>query len=95
MDNKTLIDTVSRNTSIEKKETGRLIEVLAVAIRNSAIEMDSVAIPSFGTFEPKKRLERVMAVPSTGRRLLLPPKISLTFRPSTILKQQLRESKQQ
>lgn len=95
MDNKTLIDTVSRNTSIEKKETGRLIEALAVAIRNSAIEMDSVAIPSFGTFEPKKRLERVMAVPSTGRRLLLPPKISLTFRPSTILKQQLRESKQQ
>lgn len=95
MDNKTLIDNISRNTSIGKKETSRLIEALADAIRNAATEMDSVAIPSFGTFEPKKRLERVMAVPSTGRRLLLPPKISLTFRPSAILKQQMRETEQQ
>lgn len=93
MDNKTLIDTISRNTALGKKETARLLESLADIIRDTASDMDSIAIPAFGTFEPKKRLERVMAVPSTGKRLLIPPKITLSFRPSAILKQQLRESK--
>lgn len=92
MDNKTLIDTVSRKTGINKKEATAMLQALAAAVTKSAISGDAVAFPGFGTLEPKKRQERIMAVPSSGRRLLLPPKISLSFRPAAQLKQQLRET---
>lgn len=92
MDNKTLTDNVSRHSGIGRKDAALMLDALAAALTRSASAMDTVAIPGFGSFEPKKRMERVMAVPSTGRRLLLPPKISLGFRPATQLKQQLRDT---
>ncbi|MCM1319132.1 MAG: HU family DNA-binding protein [Muribaculaceae bacterium] len=90
MDNKTLIDMVSRRSGVNRKEATAMLAALSQAVLDAASQMDTIAIPSFGNFEPKKRLERIMAVPSTGRRLLLPPKISLTFRPAAAFKQQLR-----
>jgi DNA-binding protein HU-beta/integration host factor subunit alpha len=52
--------------------------------------MDTVVVPSFGAFEPKKRNERVMIHPSTGRRMLVPPRIVLTFKISQVLKAKLK-----
>jgi nucleoid DNA-binding protein len=52
--------------------------------------MDSVFVPSFGTFEPKKRNERVMIHPSSGRRMLVPPKVALSFKVSKVLKSKLK-----
>lgn len=93
MDSKTLIEKVCRTSGTDKAQAERILSALCDILISSAVEMDVTAIPGFGNFEPKKRLERVMAVPSTGKRMLLPPKIYLSFKPSAILKQQLRESK--
>lgn len=90
MDAKTLTDTLTRRLDCSKKETAALLEGLASVVRDRCSDMDSIAVPGFGCFEPRKRLERVMVMPSTGKRMLLPPKISLTFKPSAILKQKLR-----
>ena len=54
------------------------------------IELDSVVVPGFGTFEPKKRNERVMIHPSTGKRMLVPPKVVLGFKVSNVLKAKLK-----
>lgn len=93
MDNKTLIETVSRRSGINKKEAATMLDALAIAMTRTATAMDTVAIPGFGSFEPKKRAERVMSMPSSGRRLLIPPKVSLGFKPAALFKQQLREIK--
>lgn len=92
MDNKTLIETASRRSGVSRKEATNMLAALAECVRDAAIQLDTVAIPSFGSFEPKKRAERVMSVPSSGRRLLLPPKITLGFKVATVLKQQLRDT---
>ena len=76
MDNKTLIELVSRRSGINKKDSARMLEALAAAISRVTSASDTVA--------------RVMAVPSTGKRLLLPPKITLGFKPAALFKQQLR-----
>lgn len=91
MDSKTLIDKVCRESGTDKKDAEAMLSALSEMLKRTETGLDTIAIPGFGNFEPKKRLERVMAVPSTGKRLLLPPKISLTFKPSAMLKQQLRE----
>ncbi|MDE6096872.1 MAG: HU family DNA-binding protein [Muribaculaceae bacterium] len=91
MDNKTLIDNLSRRLDVSRDTVGILIEGLTQTIGECAAGLDSVSVPSFGTFEPKKRLERVALHPASGRRLLVPPKIVLTFKPSASLKQKIRK----
>ena len=59
-------------------------------IRNCFGEGEVVSIPSFGSFEVKKRLERVVVNPSSGVRMLVPPKLVLGFKPAASVKEQLK-----
>jgi len=61
----------------------------AEIIRRTAANLDSVAIPSFGTFIPRKRDEEIADDLSTGRRMLLPPQITLEFTPAAMLRKKL------
>ena len=49
-----------------------------------------ISLQSFGTFEIKKRLERISVNPTTKQRLLIPPKLALTFKPSYGLKEKFK-----
>lgn len=62
---------------------------LAEVIRQALTELDSVAVPSFGTFTPVKRDEEIITDLSTGRRMLLPPQITLEFTPAAMLRKHL------
>ncbi|MEF9923659.1 MAG: HU family DNA-binding protein [Muribaculaceae bacterium] len=92
MDNKTLIDEIAKSMGRSKKDVTMLTDALVSVIKERCGGMDSIAIPGFGTFEPKKKLERVTVHPSTGKKLLIPPKISLTFKASALLKSKLRDA---
>lgn len=90
MDNKTFIETLSGNLKIGKEDTVKLLDSFCDAIVAASDENDAVALPAFGTFEARKRLEREVIHPSSGKKLLLPPKVSLVFKPSAILKQKFK-----
>lgn len=92
MDNKTLIDTLSSRLAMDKEKIGELLDGFNSTVATRCSQLDSIAIPGFGTFEPRKKLERVAVHPSTGRRMLIPPKITLSFRPSALLKQKIKNS---
>lgn len=91
MDNRTLIKQLALRTGRSTKEVENLLEGFISIVKERGADMDSIAIPGFGVFEPKKRLERINVHPATGKRILIPPKISLTFKMSAVLKQKLRE----
>ena len=90
MDNKTFVDTLSRNLDISRETVISLIEGLSEVVGECGASLDSILLPSFGTFEPRKRMERVAVHPASGKRLLVPPKIVMSFRPSPNLKQRIR-----
>lgn len=90
MDNKTLVENIAARTGMSTDNVGKLCAAMADTIAQCSMDMDTVAIPSFGNFEPKKRQERISVHPATGKRLLIPPKIVMGFKPSAILKSQLR-----
>ena len=50
----------------------------------------TVAIQGFGTFEVRKKLERISINPATQQRMLIPPKLVLTYKPSAILKEKFK-----
>lgn len=90
MDTRQFIDKVSRNAEIDKQTCGLLIESFVALLEESLSDGETVSIPSFGNFEPRKRNERIMSHPSTpGKRLLVPPKVVVNFKPSAILKEKI------
>ena len=90
MDNKKLVETVAGNLGRSTEDVNKLIDAFAGVLRSRCGEMDSVVLPGFGTFEPKKRNERVMVNPKSGRRMLVPPKVVLGFKVSNVLKAKLK-----
>lgn len=92
MDTKTLAGILSDNLGREPEDVAILIRSISDILAAAVKQGDMVAVPGFGTFEPKMREERVATHPSTGKKILVPPKLSMVFKPSAILKQRVRKS---
>lgn len=90
MDNKQLQDTIAKRMGRSNADVTKLMEALVTTIKDCCGELDCIAVPGFGTFETKKKLERIVVNPGTGKRMLVPPKITLTFKPSTLLKTKIK-----
>lgn len=93
MDAKTLTMELAARLGREPQEIGALCEELGMVLGEWVAEGNSVAVPQFGTFEPNKRDERVAMHPSTGKKILIPPKLQMVFRPSAALKNRVRNKK--
>ena len=90
MDNKQLQETLAKRMGRDNADISKLLEALVTTIKDRCRELDSIAIPGFGTFEAKKKLERIVVNPGTGKRMLVPPKITLSFKPSALLKSKIK-----
>lgn len=51
---------------------------------------NAISVQGFGTFEVKKKAERISVNPTTKQRMLVPPKLVLTYKPSTSLKDKFK-----
>ncbi|MDE6010852.1 MAG: HU family DNA-binding protein [Muribaculaceae bacterium] len=92
MDNKTLIDRLAADTGLKRDDVQEMINALCTITAECCVAMDTIIIPGFGQFEPKKRKERLTVHPATGRRLLVPPKLVVSFKPSAVMKSNLQNS---
>ena len=91
--NKTeLIDAVATKASLNKKEASAAVAAVIDTITDALVNGDKVQIIGFGTFEVKKRLERVVVNPGTQQRMLVPPKLVLNFRPISSIKEILKNN---
>lgn len=90
MNNKEFIAELAQRTGYSKTVTQSFVRTAIDAMADSFDEGASVNLTSFGTFDVKKRLERIVINPATGQRMLVPPKLVLGFRPSTGVKDKLK-----
>lgn len=92
MDHKTFAEKVCGACGIDIASFNLLSGSMIEVIQEAVMAGDVVSVPSFGNFEPRKRNERVMSHPSSpGKRLLIPPKMVLNFKPSAILKARMKD----
>lgn len=89
MDNKTFNSRLARALGRPTDETATLTDALAKLMTELGGELDSMAIPGFGTFVPVKTDESVETDETTGRRTLIPPSITMHFQPSVLLRKKL------
>ena len=69
------------------KETTSLSKSLIQEIGLQLEDENVIAISGFGSFEVKKKYERVVVNPATKQRMLVPPKMSVNFKVASVLKE--------
>jgi nucleoid DNA-binding protein len=86
MNNKEFISDLAARTGFSSKEAASLASATVSAIIGELLEENTVFVPGLGSFEVKKKLERVLVNPNTKQRMLIPPKMTVSFKPNTSLK---------
>ncbi len=90
MTNKDFILELAEQTGYSPEDTQKMVNVIVETMGDTFQEDNMVLVPAFGTFEVKKKMERVMVNPSTGQRMLVPPKLVLNFKPNANWKEQIK-----
>jgi len=90
MNNKEFIAELAERTGYTAKDTQKLVGNLIDAMGDAFQEDNAILVPNFGVFETKKKMERIMVNPSTGQRMLVPPKLVLNFKPNQTWKDKLK-----
>ena len=90
MNNKDFIAELADRTGYSVEDAQQMVDIIIETMGDHFLEDDSVLIPNFGTFEVKKKMERIMVNPSTGQRMLVPPKLVLNFKPNVGWKERVK-----
>lgn len=90
MNNKEFIAAIASRLDITAKEAQTLATSLIDEVADKIDEGQTLAVQGFGSFEVKKKMERIVVNPTTRQRLLVPPKLVVSFKPSNVLKDKLK-----
>ena len=92
MNNKEFVERLTDKLSISQENIQDGINALNNAIIEMLDDETILALKGFGTFEVRKRIERVAVNPATQQKMLIPPKLTICFRPSPNLKEKVAAS---
>ena len=87
MSNKEFIAALSRELKYTTKETTVYVNALVQEMGAQLEDGNQLSISGFGSFDVRKKLERVLINPSPKQRMLVPPKMSISFKPAPSLKE--------
>lgn len=80
-----LISSLAEHSGLTADECKKCLSILSDIITGLCADLDSVAIPGFGSFQPAKHGEKLIE-DTTGRRFLVPPCIKVDFKSSVVLR---------
>lgn len=86
MNSNEFVSLLSDRTGREEKETKRMISYVSDIITEGLQDGKTVTLRGLGVFEVRKKLEKIIVNPSTGKRTLFPPRLIIGFRSSFQLK---------
>ena len=90
MNNKVFITELSKKTGYSSKDVTQYVSSLLNIMSQELQDGNSVSIQGFGTFDVKKKMERISVNPVTHQRMLIPPKLVLSYKPSVTLKEKFK-----
>lgn len=91
MNNKDLTFKLSKQMGQPLQETHDLLDKTCELLGKKFAEMNSISVKGFGTFEVKKKQERFTNHPLSGKRMLIPPKLILSFAAGKSFKVKLKQ----
>lgn len=90
MNNKEFTSELAERLGYTIKDTSELINSLLASMTQELEEGNMIVVQGFGSFEVKKKAERISINPASKQRMLVPPKLVLSYRPSNTLKDKFK-----
>ncbi|MDR0370306.1 MAG: HU family DNA-binding protein [Prevotellaceae bacterium] len=90
MNHKELIADIAGKIDLTKTEVEHLLDIIVDVCCEQLEGRGSIGMQSFGVFDVKKREERLTVHPTTQKRMMIPPKLTVNFKQSSILKDKLK-----
>ena len=90
MNNKELIEKMSERLGVSRKDVSFMLAVSTKAIVEQIKEERSITLQGFGVFEVRRKQDRILFNPASGRQMIIPPKLTLVFKPSETFKEKLK-----
>ena len=90
MNNKDFITELAEKTGYSAEEAQRMVDIVVETMADRFQEGDVVLIPNFGSFEIKRKMERIMVNPSPGQRMLVLPKLELNLQHNSNWKERVK-----
>lgn len=86
-----LIDYLTSKTTLSRSDISALVDQLMKTMFDNLVQGHSIKIPSFGTFQIREKAARPGRNPRTGEPVEVSERRVVVFKPSTVLKKNLRE----
>ncbi|MBQ0095605.1 MAG: HU family DNA-binding protein [Bacteroidaceae bacterium] len=90
MNNKQFLTELSGKCQMTQENAAGMVQTLVEVMDKVWQNGDTISLSGFGVLEVKKKNERISVNPTTGVRMLVPPKLVLSYKPSTLLKEKLK-----
>ncbi|HCN54075.1 MAG TPA: HU family DNA-binding protein [Prevotella sp.] len=92
MNNKEYIAELAERAGYTQTDTQQMVRTIVETMSAAFEAGDTVQVSKFGSFDVKKRLERIIVNPGTKQRMLVPPKLVLSFKPIVAIKEDLKNT---
>lgn len=89
MNNKEFVNALATRLQKSPQAVKQQIEALVNTMADMLDEGATLNVQGFGTYEVKKKKERIIIHPITKQRQLVPPKLVVAFKPSPTLKDKI------
>ena len=89
MYNKEFVNALATRLQKNPQAVKQQIEALVNTMADMLDEGATLNVQGFGTYEVKKKKERIIIHPITKQRQLVPPKLVVAFKPSPTLKDKI------
>ena len=90
MNNKEFTSELAERLGYTIKDTSELIGSLLSDMTQKLEEGNMIVIQGFGSFEVKKKTERISINLTRKQRILVPPNLVLSYKPSNTLKDKFK-----
>ena len=90
MTNKELVTQLSEQLGWTQLKVSEVLAQTVEFLNTQLADNSTITIQNFGAFQTRKKAERISVNPQTQQRFLVPPKISVHFKPSTVLKEKYK-----
>ena len=91
MNNTEYISELSQRCGYSLDDTQKLVRSVIESMAQRFDDGDGVSVDDFGVFEVKKRNERIVVNPSTGQKMMVPPKIVLALKAAPVVQRMLND----
>ena len=81
---------VAAKSGLSKRDTEIIINNSLDVIKEALVNRDSVSFLGFGSFSATKKKAREITIPGTTKKVKVPAKFSVRFKPGKLLKEAVK-----